>query len=65
MPAIDRVSVESFETPVQTSFRDTMADLPKSKYLDKSNIGINSSILTNRSEAPYTSVIRSLASKMR
>ena len=56
---------ESMETAPHKSFQDTMASLPKSKYMDRSNIGINSSILTNRSDTPYTSVIRSLASKMR
>lgn len=58
----------NFETNVETfahkSFKDTMASLPKSKYMDKTNIGINSSLLNKRSDSPYTSVIRSLASKM-
>ena len=57
-------NVENVETIPHKSFKDTMASLPKSRYMDKSNIGINSSILTNRKETPYTSVIRSLATKM-
>jgi len=48
--------------PAQTeiSFKDTMAALPKSKYMDTSNIGIKASQTT-----PYTSVMRSLASKLK
>lgn len=46
-------------TQVETSFKDTMAALPKSKYMDMSNIGIKSSQTT-----PYTSVMRNLAVKM-
>lgn len=57
-------NIEDVETISHKSFKDTMASLPKSRYMDKSNIGINSSILTNRKDTPYTSVIRSLASKM-
>lgn len=68
MPTIESSYIEDVEAPEtmsHKSFKETMASLPKSKYMDSSNIGINSSILTNRSDTPYTSVIRSLASKMR
>ena len=64
MPDLGISKDESIETLAHKSFKDTMASLPKSKYMDRSNIGINSSMLTTRSETPYTSVIRSLASKM-
>ncbi len=45
---------------VETSFQDTMASLPKSKYMDRANIGIKSSQTT-----PYTSVMKNLASRIR
>ena len=64
MPELGISKDESIEALAHKSFKDTMASLPKSKYMDRSNIGINSSMLTTRSETPYTSVIRSLASKM-
>lgn len=43
----------------EVSFQETMSSLPKSKYMDLSNIGIKSSQTT-----PYTSVMKNLAVKM-
>ncbi len=65
IPDIPKSNLDLSENTAKMTFQETMANLPKSKYMDKSNIGINSSMLTNRRETPYTSVIRSLASKMR
>ena len=56
--------IKNTENNTHASFQETMANLPRSKYMDRSNIGINSSMLTKQSDTPYTSVIRSLASKM-
>ena len=64
IPDIVKVN-EIDEKSGKITFQETMASIPKSKYMDKSNIGIHSSMLTKGSETPYTSVIRSLASKMR
>lgn len=53
---------------VQKTFQDTMSGLAKSNeqsYMDKSNIGINSSILSSNNQTAYTSVIRNIAEKMR
>lgn len=46
----------------KTSFKETMEVLSKPSYMDKSNIGIKSSLLNPKGD---TSVIRSLAEKMR
>ncbi len=44
---------------VETSFQETMASIPKSKYMDRANLGIKSS-----QNSPYNSVMKNLASKM-
>ena len=48
--------------PAVSSFRETLENLPKQNYMDKSNIGIKSSIL---SEKPKTSIMRNLAEIMK
>ena len=59
----------------QNSFKDTMIGISKSNYMDKSGLGITSSILNEKvsnyaikseknDNNSYTSVMRSLASKM-
>lgn len=52
----DTVEIPSI---VETSFQETMASIPKSKYMDRANLGIKSS-----QSSPYTSVMKNLASKM-
>ncbi len=44
------------------SFKETLESLPKSNYIDKSSIGIKSSILHAKGE---TSVMRNLVNKMK
>ena len=44
------------------SFKETLESLPKSNYMDKSNIGIKSSMLNTKTK---TSVIKNLADIMR
>lgn len=48
------------ETP---SFRDTMANLPKSNFMDKTNIGIKSSLLNPSGQ--NVSVMRNLAERIK
>lgn len=48
--------------PQQKSFRETLNNLPKPDFMDKSNIGIRSSVLTKRQNGQ--SVMRSLVEKM-
>lgn len=55
---MERVSEGQEE--VSTSFQETMASLPKSRYMDRMNLGIKSS-----QNSPYSSVMKSLASKIR
>lgn len=45
---------------VNASFQETMASLPKSKYMDRANLGIKSS-----QNSPYTSVMKNLASRIK
>ena len=48
------------------SFKDTMNSIPKSKYTDNTQIGINSSLLSKKTQdTAYTSVIKNLAMKMK
>ena len=44
---------------VENSFQQTMASLPKSKYMDRMSLGINSA-----QTSPYNSIMKNLASKM-
>ena len=44
--------------PVKNTFKETLDSLPKQSYADKSNIGIKSSLLNNKTNS---SVIRNLA----
>lgn len=57
----DSEQKDTVEIPsvVETSFQETMASIPKSKYMDRANLGIKSS-----QNSPYTSVMKNLASKM-
>lgn len=56
----DTAPKETLPSVVETSFQETMASLPKSKYMDRANLGIKSS-----QNSPYSSVMKSLASKIR
>lgn len=57
---ISKLNAENkVEQSAAYSFKETMENLPKSKYMDTSNIGIKASQTT-----PYTSVMRNLAVKM-
>lgn len=56
----DTAPKETIPSVVETSFQETMASLPKSKYMDRANLGIKSS-----QNSPYSSVMKSLASKIR
>lgn len=50
------------------SFKDTMAAIPKvsnTSYMDKSNIGIKSSMLTSKINAQNSSVMRNLAERLK
>ena len=48
------------------SFRDTLSVLSKPNYIDKRGLGLKTGIMSKqKSEAAYSSVIRSLAEKMR
>ena len=60
----DIVKQDLFEgsKTVTGSFKETMDSLPKQSYMDKSNIGIRSSMLNNKSGG---SVIKNLAEIMR
>lgn len=53
--------IESLK-PAVTSFKETLENLPKQDYMDKSNIGIRSSMLNEKSK---TSVMRNLAEIMK
>lgn len=53
-------SMSEEQERINTSFQETMASLPKSKYMDRANLGIKSS-----QNSPYSSVMKSLASKIR
>ena len=44
--------------PAVSSFKETLENLPKQSYMDKSNIGIKSSILN---EKPNGSVMKNIA----
>ena len=58
--------VTNLSSPEQPDFKETLANLPKTKsYMDKSYVGIRSSALNPKGDSAYTSVIRSLANKMR
>lgn len=56
----DTAPKETIPSVVETSFQETMACLPKSKYMDRANLGIKSS-----QNSPYSSVMKSLASKIK
>lgn len=56
----DAAPKETIPSVVETSFQETMASLPKSKYMDRANLGIKSS-----QNSPYTSVMKNLASRIR
>lgn len=56
----DTAPKETIPSVVETSFQETMASLPKSKYMDRANLGIKSS-----QNSPYTSVMKNLASRIR
>lgn len=58
---IKHEKLEDFK-PKQATFQDTLNSLPKQSYMDKSNIGIKSSML---SEKTSSSVIKNLAEIMR
>ena len=47
--------------PVTTSFKDTLAALPKQNYMDKSDIGITSSMISNKKFNSGKSVIKNIA----
>lgn len=48
------------------SFKETMASLPKAPgFMDKSNIGIKSSLLTSKTNSQHTSVMRNLAERLK
>ena len=68
------VQEESLVNPMQTtvdieprkSFQETMSSLKSvPSYMDKSKVGIKSSMLSAKTNAPYTSVMKSLAEKMK
>lgn len=46
--------------PITDSFSDTLAALPKQSYMDKSNIGINSSMISKKATS-NKSVIKNIA----
>lgn len=48
--------------PTVSSFKETLENLPRQNYIDKSNIGIKSSILNKKTN---TSVMRNLAEIMK
>lgn len=50
------------ENPAISSFKETLENLPKQSYMDKTNIGINSSLLNKKSNG---SVIKNLAEIMK
>ena len=58
----DEAVKDLFEKPQTSSFKETLESLPKQSYMDKSNIGITSSLLKEKSNG---SVMRSLAEIMR
>ena len=50
------------ENPAISSFKETLENLPKQSYMDKTNIGINSRIMKKKSNG---SVIKNLAEIMK
>lgn len=54
---------EIMRNTIPMTFKDTLANLPKSDYTDKSNIGIHSSALSKKTNS--NSVIKNLAEIMR
>ena len=47
----------------QSTFKETLDSLPKSKYIDRTNIGINSSLLSNKKTS--STVLKNLAEIMK
>ena len=62
--AIERESINEFNTNTVTpkSFKDTLNSLPKTEFMDKSNIGIKSSLLREKTSG---SVMKNIAEIMR
>lgn len=59
---VDKTTLISKLETSEESFKETLESLPKSNYIDKSSIGIKSSILHTKGE---TSVMRNLVNKMK
>ena len=47
--------------PITDSFKNTLESLPKQNYMDKSNIGIHSSMISNNQKTTNKSVIKNIA----
>lgn len=54
--------ITEYVKPVTNSFKETLNDLPKQNYMDKSNIGIKSCMLHDKTE---NSVMRNLAERIK
>ena len=54
---------KSVEQSIST-FKETIANLPKKNYMDRSDVAIRSSILTGKPMNSYKSVIKNLADKL-
>lgn len=56
---------DSNEKTFENNFKDTFSTLQKTSGINKTNIGIKSSMLNHNNESAYTSVIKNLAVKMK
>ena len=56
--------VEEEKEKIETSFQNTLSKLAKPNFMDRSNIGINSSILNQKTKDPSKSVMRNLAQRI-
>ncbi len=56
--------VQKEEIPTEFSFQKTLTNLAKPSFMDKSNLGIKSSLLTKKTQNSEQSVLRSLAQRI-
>ena len=57
----NKTDILSSIKPVTESFQETLASLPKKSYADRSNLGIHSSIINDKTNSNKKSVIKNIA----
>ena len=57
----NKTDILSSIKPVAESFQETLSSLPKQSYADRSNLGIYSSIISDKTNSNKKSVIRNIA----